>query len=543
MSVPDRSARRVPEPSMKSWRDRSLNEMPALGVGGPNLRRSLRLVTAAWMFGIVWISTIGGSQMTYFQKLLGLGDFEFGLCHGIALAASLLQLVSTRVIERTGVRKYQFIVYATFSRLMWLAIAAIPLVFRPGSAAATWVFIGLFAAWAAPMHLSVPAWQNWMGDMIPRRIRGRYFANRRVWTIPIQIVTVIAIGLILNQLVRKDAAGEIVTPINMANQPDLLGALCVMLAIGAVFGTIDILLFLRLREVASPALARPAGGRDEPFLPALLRGLAQPFRAVVTSLKDRSFAHFALYSASITFAAALAMPFFQRNALENLKYTPLACNLTFVVGSSLAALAMMWAYGRLLDRWGRRPMLLLCTALVSLSPLGWFFIPVGAPMWVAYVIGGATAAVGGAMWSGIDLARFNMILNISQGTGRSRYLAAAAVFTAFGGLAGGTLGGTAAEALSFMSVEAEPLRVGPFRWTNWHATFLMSSIMRASSLIWLIGMPDPGARPLGEMVRSIRTTVYHNTLPRLNWPARGVRGPRWRETPRRRPEDRPEDRP
>jgi MFS family permease len=498
-----------------SWRSKSFELLPALSVRGKDLRATMRRVTVAWMFGVVWMSCIAGSQMTLFRKLLGFTNTDFGLMMGIAWAAYLGQLISATIIERTGVRKQQFLLYATIQRLLWLVIAALPLFLSPGRVA-VWVFVSVYAAGAFLAHMAMPPWQNWMGDLIPRRIRGRYFAARKVWTTPVQILTVILAGLVLDWATVDQPAG---TPTTVETQPYLLATISLLFAVGAIFGTIDVLLFARMREVASPPLARRSDRPAKRSLLTVAKAVAEPFVSVARAARDRDFIHYALYASAIAFAMTVAGPFFWLNALENIHYSKLGTNVVFLVCGPVSVLAASRLWGRLIDRWGRRPVLILCTAAAVFSPVGWFLIPPCAPegMWLAYLIGGATCMLGGAMWTGIELARFNILLNLSQGAERSRYIGAAAVFTAVGGLIGGIFGGWLADHFIHMQYDHSPLQVGPFLWNNWHLTFVASMAARALALICLIHMPDPGARPFGEMMRTLRVSPYNNALPRLFW--------------------------
>jgi len=523
-----------------SWRQKSFEVLPALSVRGRHLRSSLRLVTVAWMFGVVWMACISGSQMTLFGKLLGFTNRDFGMMAAIGWLAYAGQLISATAIERTGLRKYQFVVYATIHRLIWLAIAAVPLLLNPGRAAVR-VFVVVYAIGAVLAHLSMPAWQNWMGDLIPRRIRGRYFAARRLWTIPIQILTVIVAGLILDAVTVQHPAG---TPITAETQPNLLPTISILFAVGAVFGTIDVLLFLRLREIVSPPLLRDKDAPRTNLLAALIGATVEAIRSLAQACMDRKFLHYGLYVMTLSFAMTVGAPFFFRNCLENLGYTKFMANVVFMVAGPIAAMLTVRMWGKLIDRWGRRPLLILCTFGVVFSTAGWFLIPdapaagdptwlarllgggewidalFGSATWMAYVLGMATCMIGGMMWGGIEMARFNILLGFSETEGRSKYIAAVAVFTAIGGFTGGWFGGWLADAFIAYQYDQSPLRVGPFLWNNWHLTFLASSAARALALIWLIGMPDPGAKPFREVVRHIRLGVYNNALPRLFGPVR-----------------------
>ena len=75
-----------------SWRNKSYDEVPALSVRGQRLRQSLRTVTVAWMFGIVWMTCIAGSRLTIFARMLGFNNFHFGLLAAVPFVATLGQL-------------------------------------------------------------------------------------------------------------------------------------------------------------------------------------------------------------------------------------------------------------------------------------------------------------------------------------------------------------------------------------------------------------------------------------------------------------------
>ena len=106
-----------------SWRSKSYEVLPALSVRGPELRRSLRIVTAAWMFGVVWMVCISGSHVKVFGRILGFYDFAFGVMAALPWMASFGQIIAAVIIERTGLRKYQFIECVAINRLLWAAVA------------------------------------------------------------------------------------------------------------------------------------------------------------------------------------------------------------------------------------------------------------------------------------------------------------------------------------------------------------------------------------------------------------------------------------
>ena len=497
-----------------SWRQKTFDVLPALTVRRGNLRQCLRRTTLAWMFGVVWSACISGSQMTLFARLLGFGYWHFGVLAAIPFAATLSQLIASVLVERTGLRKYPFIYFGTAHRLLWVAMAAVGLLMRPGPLEVT-LFLALFAVSSVLGNMSAPSWQVWMADLIPRRIRGRYFAARTVWTLPVQVVVALGTGLLLDFLTRPLPPG---TPITPANQPALVWAIAGLLAVGGIFGAIDILLFLTLREIVSPPLT--ARRPELPLGRNIVSVLSESAGVVADAFKDRVFRHYALYGATITFGIAVGGQFFWLYALENVHYNKLAANLVFLVLSSFTSFNVIRLWGRLIDRWGRRPILMISALGTVFSPIGWFLIP-RDNLLVGYLGGGLTSILAGIMWSGVTLTQTNVMLGFSASPGRSRYMAAASVISAAGGILGGLAGGAIAE--FFKDMQLHPLQVGPFTWYNYHVCFVISAAMRGLAVLWLIGMPEPGARPFRLVARDIFFNAFNNVATRLLWPVRALR--------------------
>lgn len=478
-----------------AWRERSFEVLPALSVRREALRRNLRLITLAWMFGIVWMAAVTGSQMTTFCWMLGFRDLDFGLRASICFAVTFAQLWAASGIERTGLRKFPFIFFASVHRLLYIPMALIPFILPPGRGA-TWAFMGLLAVSAVLAHLSAPAWNMWMGDLIPRRIRGRYFAMRRVWSIPVQVVVVLAAGWLMDLCTLPQPEGARPTA---ATQPYMLWAIVGLFIFAAICGTIDVLLFRRVREVATPPLAmRPDPGLRLPLLDRFIDTLLEAPRLVWQAFGDPVFRYFALYSATIMFATSIGGDFFMNNALKNIGYTKVQANFVLQVCGALSGLVMARRWGRIIDSWGRRPVLILTTMGVVLGPVGWLFIPPHAAWWVCVPIGVLTSLWGGVMWGAVELCRSNVILGFADSAGRGRYSAAVAVVSAVGGALGAYLGGVVAQ-----QTQAFNLHLGPLVWKNYHLCFILSGVMRAFGLIWLVRMPDPQGRPVMALVRSL----------------------------------------
>lgn len=516
-----------------SWRSKTYDELPALSLRGVELRKALRLTTIAWMYGVVWQSFTTGSHVKIFAQMLGFTDRAFGVLTAVPFIATFGQLLAALMIERSGLKKFQFLYCGTIHRMLWIVVGLIPLIMPvPGRLAVASTLVLLLASWFMN-SISTPAWYVWMSDMIPKRIRGRYFANRALYSRPFAITSAILLGVVLD-VVTVDGAETAL------NQPLLLKVISVIFILAGLFGMMDVLLFHRVREVmpSGPALAPVAAKRRRGFF----------YEMLIEPLKDRVFRNYVGFGMTITFAMAVPGWFFWHNAMDNIGLSKLAVNTLFLVISPVLGLMGAKSWGRLIDRWGRRPVLILATLLTMLSVMPWLVVTRHTPApqfisdwanglvyhvgllfgqtgWTAwgpdapvggFLVASIGALFGGIAWTGVAFAQTNVMLAFSDGPGRSKYLAASGVLISLGGIFGGLVGGEVAAFFSWMQTH----RFGPFLWTNWHITFLLSFILRGLSILWLIKMPDPGAGQVRHMFRTIGEGMSSYVSGWLFWPLR-----------------------
>jgi len=555
------------------WRRKSYDVLPALSIRGPELRRSMRLVTAAWMMGVVWMFAVSGSRLNLFGRMLGFNDFHFGMLTALTFLATFAQLSATILVERSGLKKYQFLFCGLISRFLWIVIAMIPLVFPLPSPWAVWSMLTLVLISSVMLSRATPAGHTWMGDLIPRRIRGRYFATRNAFTLLVKIPAVIFLGLVLDHVTRAGADGASEPIITAAMQPVLLWCICGVFFVAGLLGMADILLFFRIREVVgttpdqprTPAvnirLAPPAKDGIIARLAHAVRYIQTVFRQLLLEpLTDPVFRRYVAYGATTTFAMTVAGPYYWRNSLENFRFGQLGTDMLFVVLGPLAGLVSLGLAGRLLDKWGRRPVLLLGTSLIVFSITPYFFATryTPAPQFVidsancvvsavgglfgrgdtawlthqsptgAWMVMSISMILGGVGWTAVMLAQNNIILSFADSHGRSKYVAAHAVLISMGGVLGGVVGGLSAYLTR--GLQTNPFCWGPvdtagnhtvFMWNNWHVTFALSFLARVVALLLLINMTDPGARPARDMLRHARHNVY-NIFGVLLFPLRGL---------------------
>ncbi|HHH76352.1 MAG TPA: hypothetical protein ENL03_04940, partial [Phycisphaerae bacterium] len=212
-----------------------------------------------------------------------------------------------------------------------------------------------------------------MGDLIPRRIRGRFFAMRTMITQAIKIPFVIILAIYLSTITVD---GEMTA----LNQPVLLWALCGVFAVAAICGMLDSLLFYSVREVLPrrggeqrrrAVYFRPQQSGESRldylwhyFVAWFNQWMVQPMQ------KDKVFRQYVLYGATITFAMTVAAQYFWRHMLENLKIGFVGTDILFMVFGPLIGLLSARVWGKLVDLWGRRPVLIVGTfcTVISITP-------------------------------------------------------------------------------------------------------------------------------------------------------------------------------
>ena len=535
-----------------TWKQKSYDAVPALAVRGKHLRRALTLVTLSWMFGVVWLACISGSQVRIFAGMLGFGNFAFGLLAALPFIATLGQIVASVLIERTGLVKFQFMQFALIHRGLWLAVALAGLLLpAPSNLAVVTVLIVLGLSWFTAA-LSGPPWLTWMGALIHRRIRGRYFANRERLALAMMSVTVLLVGLLMD--VVHDPNGP-------TYQPAAMWVICGVFAVAALCGMTDILVYTRVPEVLPAPPPRgdtpqmdPAAKlyteqtAPQPAGPGRWRKLLHDL--LIEPLGNRVFRSYVLFGATLTFSVTCSGWYIWLNAMDRLGFSSLATNSLFLVIGPVAGIFAARAWGRAIDRWGRRPVLIIGTVGTLLSLLPWLFLTpetpapeflvrgtnwllgsigqmFGDPNWItpdtalpvgAFLWSAVACIIGGAAWPGVNVAQTNIVLGFSEGSGRSRYIAASAVLISTGGAAGGFVGGLLTQQLDYF--QHHPLTIGPMEWTNWHFAFALAVLVRLLAMVWLWRMPDPGATRVRSVARQISVNAYNNIVTTLFYPLR-----------------------
>ena len=430
---------------------------------GAVIRRAMRLANAnagLWAVGNGLVST---TLVLYLADgLLSGGVAAHGLAVSFILAAprlaGLLRLGVPAAVARWRHRKALCIATFVASSAVLLVV---PVLAAPGRLGPSDVAIAaLVTSWCI-YHLleyfaAIALW-SWLGDITPRRVRGRLLGHRERWLVVGRIGGIAAsalLAILWRRLLPQAAKWE----------PLALSA-----AAGAALMIASVVPLMLMPGVEGSASARPRA----------------PWRTLLRALVDRRYRR--LIAFICWFSTANGM-----TATAQSQYTIYVLGIPYV--GTLSLLGMMHAgqsaiapwMGRLVDRWGNRPVMLVSQLLVATGPLFFLF---ATPEWRWLLAG---AYVVWIAYAGLNVGLDNIKLKLAPEDNNAPYIA---MYQAASDLANGVaiiIGGLVLDRLKAGGSDVVML---------YAAVFLAGWIGRTLAAALLARIEEPGARRLLDLVR------------------------------------------
>lgn len=450
-----------------------------------SVRPSLRRVMWAWVFGAGWLSLIGGTPLIRFCEEMGFDHgpraYLWGLLAAVPQLTVLLQLLGSYWIEWTGRRKPLFFLGNLIHRMLWLVIALLPYLVLPGSRAAVASILGLICIQSAGAQITVPAWTSWMANVVPARVRARYFGLRG----SLGQVVMTLLSLLAGWLLVAARGGRLHLPtgpadwaapfshwqsLTVAFPISPLHLCSILFAVGAVLGTIDILCFWSVPDPPDPAPARA---------PRLREVFGAP-------LRNRHFRWFLATYFAYYFGTVGVGYYFWAFARTELGANDFILQIMFITLPAAGEMTVAPIWGRLISRLGRRRIWWLCMIAPAINPLIWLFITPGV-WWIAIV-----AQVLVCMsWNGAEQCVFNNLLHLaSTEDSPSSYQAIFALAVAVAGTLSGLMYAGLARVTGWVHWD-----VGPFAFRYLSLLFVISATIRLVAITVLLPRMNPKARP------------------------------------------------
>ncbi|MBH8553451.1 MFS transporter [Nostocaceae cyanobacterium CENA357] len=432
------------------------------------IRTSLKASTTDAVLATVFSLTTGGILLSNFLVELDASPVVFGMLSSIPMLVNLIQPLGAYLSERTTSRlRYSLRIHG-ISRLLWLILVVGIAIFNWGGLNShqlivLTLLIVLFSHLVG--GLGSASWLSWLAMIVPRRLRGRYFGLRNSAASMTNLLCVPLAGLAVSHWYGGSLQGYGVVL--------LVGIVLGMVGLGCQCLKVDVNPQLQNTFFQPPE--NPESVADEKAESICIPKITPPQNDFVSSLwKNSNFLMFLLYFSLWMLSVNLSAPFFNFYMLETLNL-----DVSWVTAySSLQAganLLMLILWGKLADKVGNRPILILVGILVAVIPLFWLGINTDSlDLWLwlpllHILIGGTGAAV--------DLCNNNMQLGITPIKNQSIYFAIAAAVAGVSGALGTTIG-------SFI---AQFMGVGGLL-----GLFALSSLLRLAALTPLMFVKEPG---------------------------------------------------
>ncbi|WP_304222211.1 MFS transporter [Gracilinema caldarium] len=348
---------------------------------------------------------------------LGASSSTLGFLVALLQISGLFQLASIFIYGYARRKKPFFIAAHLIHRLLTLAIAAAAFV-----AAATgntdWgiraIMIAVPLSWVF-MNASAAGWWSWVADLFPEKIRGAFFLKRSAIINIINVIWFFLASMVLD----------------LIKGPYTFWIYGAIFSIGAISGIVDIILNLFIPE--------PEPTETETFNPL----------DALEPLKNKNFIQFSVAVGIAIFSINLIGPFQSPYVVDpkGVAAPNTWLGIMFVI-SQLTWVVTAPFWGTIMDKWGRKPVVVLGCFFV-LSWTGYFFLNHRTYIYLLPLISIAAGLLAPAFWEGVN----QMMLSLSPNKNRIAYVAWYMTLVGLVSSGGSLLGGALLDALASFRIE------------------------------------------------------------------------------------------
>ena len=426
------------------------------------LKTAKRNIIIAGCLGTAYTQlTLSAASIDYVRSLGGT-SYHVGILNALPVGLLGFQFLAAVVANHLTYRRKLWMWLSILQRAIVVPAAFGPLVFPEwGDRPWVWVFLLTVALNQGLLHFCTPLWLSWMGDYLPHGDLSSYWGRRHRWMQWGAAASLFA-GAVL--IYYADIGVRIGYPI--------------LAGIAGVLGIADILIFLKVEEPAVTQVAAPT--------------LRAVFSAPFQHPGFRSFIGFMCFW---HFSAMIGAAFISLYLLD-------------FVGMSLFGVMCLWTWswvggaltsawlGRIADRFGSKPLLVLCVFFKSINMMALLSIP-RDPV-TAYYILIPVFMVDAGLNAGFAIATNGFLLKNSPAENRTMYIASG---TAMAGMVGGgtaiIVGGVLAQFQGW-TMEFLGREIGPY-----HVCFAVSLLLRFVAVTIVSRIHEPTSHETMQVVTAL----------------------------------------
>jgi hypothetical protein len=443
-----------------------------MGPVRPNLRRTIGLFYANGMLWAVGNALTSGTLLLYLAMDLGAKGVALSLILAAPALAGVLRLFTPWVIRVAGGIRPACLIPFTASYVLILGqpLFGLPRVAKSPYALAS--LVALVCVHQLLEYVGQACLLAWIGQSVPGRLRGRFFARRQILQLALTIPTLLLAGWFADTWRSQFGTSD--------QAPRLLGY-AIPTAIGVLFLLSSLIPLQRLPTI----------------LPARVPS-AEPPTLIMEPLTDVRFRGLLIYGCWVALANGLTQSAqnIYPKAVLGLGVLPMAVfRTTMQIGQMGYS---NWA-GGFSDRFGNRPVMVLSQALVSLGPVFFLLATPAFPWWAL------GAWLCWSAFAGLNVGLPSYMLKISRRECHAAYVASYfgitnvvyAICTVCGGVAHDRLAALA------QSIHPGAPTADHFAWQ-----FAAGFVLRALGVVFLVRLMEPGAwRWTGILSEKVQRTA------------------------------------
>lgn len=383
-----------------------------------------------------------------FALALGANNTIVGILGALPFLASIITQIPGAELVQHYTRKNIYLALTTVGRLFWIPLLATPfLLTKP------LLFVVLFYFLSRIFEsITDPAWFSLLADVVPTKERGAFSSKRLRLLGLFGTIAMILGGLWLKQYPKESPTG-----------------FAIMFAVGILLGLLANTIVRSVKEPPYP---------DHEHHPI------KEFFTLSGPLKK-----FTIFSVAFNFAFMLASPFFAVYMLKNLdisyEYYGIATSITII-----AQLITSSYIGKLADKYGDKPIAILGVLGTTLVPLLFLFIT-PQRLWLLIPV----QAFSGIVWAAADIARFNLLLDLTDPKRRAIQVAEYTMYANMSLIIAPILGGWMSENVTII-LTGIPL------------IFITSSMLRLLSSLLLFSIKEPRSKKEYSATYVLREAIH-----------------------------------
>jgi MFS family permease len=435
-------------------------------ITGPELRAAMVIHVLTGCGAMLWYNVCVPGQIfnVFVKNYLGASSAQLGLMVSLMQVATLCQLLAIFIFAKIRTRKVFWGLCHVVHRLYGLLLAAICwYVARGGShgLAIKIIIGGLLISWVLT-SISTPAWWTWQADLFPARIRATFFGRRSA------VLNTVSMVWFFTAVIALDTIKAV----------NVFYIYFFIFLIGGLGGVADVVFHTLIPEPRHKGRQPKVSARDF-FAP----------------LRSANFRRLAIGMGLWSFSAGIAGPFFAPyiTSRQHIGAPNTWLGIMFVI-NQLCVISTVSSWGKMMDRFGRKPVLLFC----SFSPLVWIGYCFLTPENFYFVLP-VLAVLGGIVGAGFGDGSMQLMLSITPEKNRTAFVAWYTTLVGLIGAGGALLGGRLMDML-----EKAQWSVAAIMTVNgFHLVVLLSVACCMLSLLVIRGVKEDNSKSVGFLLRNI----------------------------------------